>query len=115
MKGRPELGRYIIFADHSGVSTALFSVCRACSSHNARHTKARPGERISGPHDSHARRRVGLLAEGDDAKGAATVIVVAGGEEELVGIAIGTGALAELNSPNIVDLDYLSARVAEWA
>jgi hypothetical protein len=34
-----------------GVSTALFFVCRACSSHNARHTKARPRERISGPHD----------------------------------------------------------------
>ena len=56
-----------------------------------------------------------LLAQGDDAKGAAAVIVVAGGEEELVGIAIGAGALAELNSPNIVDLDYLPARVAEWA
>jgi hypothetical protein len=55
------------------------------------------------------------LAEGNDAEGATAVIVVAGGEEELVGIAIGSGALAELNGPNIVDLDYLSTRVAERA
>src|SRR5258708_7018454 len=56
-----------------------------------------------------------LLAEGDDAEGTATVVVVAGSEKELIGIAVGAShaTLAELNGPDIVDLDGLPVGVAE--
>ena len=56
-----------------------------------------------------------LLAESDDAEGTATVVVVAGGEKELIGIAVGAShaTLAELEGPDIVDLDGLAVRVAE--
>jgi hypothetical protein len=56
-----------------------------------------------------------LLAESDDAETAVTVVVVAGSEEELIGVAVHAAALAELNGPDIVDLDGLPARVAERA
>jgi hypothetical protein len=58
-----------------------------------------------------------LLAESDDAKGAATVVIVAGGEEELIVVAVRTSraALAELNGPDIVDLNGLAARVTKWS
>ena len=61
------------------------------------------------------REELALLAESDDAEGAATVVVVASGEEELIGIAVGAShaTLAELNGPDIVDLDGLPVRVAE--
>ena len=57
------------------------------------------------------------MADSDDAEGAATVVVVSGGKEELIGVAVRAShaALAELNGPNIVDLDGLPARVAERA
>jgi hypothetical protein len=54
-----------------------------------------------------------LLAESDDAESAVTVVVVAGSEKELIGVAVRAAALAELNAPDIVDLDGLPARVAE--
>src|SRR5260221_10409478 len=59
----------------------------------------------------------GLFSEGDDAEGSVTIIVVASGEEELVGIAVcaGRAALAELNRPDVVDLDGLPAGVAKRA
>ena len=49
-----------------------------------------------------AGKRIVLLAESDDTKCAASVIVVAGSEEELIGIAVGAShaALAELNRPD---------------
>jgi len=58
-----------------------------------------------------------LLAESNDAEGSATVVVVAGGEEELIGVAVRAShtVLAELNGPDIVDLDGLAAGIAERA
>src|SRR5579864_4442654 len=56
-----------------------------------------------------------LVAERDHAESAAAVIIVAGSEEQLVVIAIRAAALAELNRPNVVDLDCLALGVAERA
>ena len=60
-------------------------------------------------------RSFNLLAGSDDAEGPVTVVVVAGGEEELIRIAVGAShaTLAELNGPDIVDFDGFAARVAE--
>src|SRR3984957_3320132 len=54
-----------------------------------------------------------LLAEGDYAEGTVAVIVVAGGEEELIEVAVCAAALAELNGPDVVDLDGFAACVAQ--
>src|ERR1700681_2822382 len=56
-----------------------------------------------------------LPAEGDYAECAVAVIVVAGGEEELIGIAVRArrAALAELNGPDVVDLDGFAGCVAQ--
>jgi hypothetical protein len=79
----------------------------------------RPGRNnLSG---SHAFRlyheELALLAEGDDAEGPTTVVIVAGGEKELIGVAVGAShaALAELNGPDIVDFDGFPTSVAERA
>src|SRR5258708_23427243 len=59
----------------------------------------------------------GLFAERDYAESSVAVIVVASGEEKLIGIAVcaGRAALAELNGPDVVDLDSLPAGVAKRA
>lgn len=58
-----------------------------------------------------------LLTELDNAKCAVTVIVVARGEKQLIGISVGAGrtALTELNGPHIVNFNRLSARVTQRA
>src|SRR6266481_4636616 len=58
-----------------------------------------------------------LPAEGDYAECAVAVIVVAGGEEELIGIAVRArrAALTELNGPDVVDLDGFAGCVAQRA
>jgi len=57
---------------------------------------------------------IGLFAEGDYAECAVTIIIVACGEEELIGVAVRASgaALAELDGPDVVDLDRLAAGVA---
>src|SRR5713226_3218277 len=78
-----------------------------------------PGEKhLSGPNAFRfSHERLALVAESDDTECAATVVVVPGGEEELIGIAVPTSraALAELNSPDIVNLDRLPARITQRA
>jgi len=56
-------------------------------------------------------------AEGDDAERTAAVVVVAGSKEKLIWVAVhaSDASLAELNSPDVVDLDGLASRVAERA
>lgn len=39
----------------------------------------------------------------------------AGGEEELIGFAVGSGATSELNSPEFIDGDYFSICVFDCA
>jgi hypothetical protein len=55
----------------------------------------------------------GLVAERNHAERAVAVVVVAGGEEELIGVAVCAAALTELNGPNVVNLDGFAACVAE--
>src|SRR5712664_2224139 len=58
-----------------------------------------------------------LLAERDYAEGAVAIIVVSGGEKELIGITIRArnAALAELDGPDVVNLDGFAALVAQRA
>src|SRR6266481_7500375 len=58
-----------------------------------------------------------LPAEGDYTECAVAVIVVAGSEEELIGIAVRAcrAALAELNGPDVVDLDGFAGCIAQRA
>src|SRR5258708_14781625 len=58
-----------------------------------------------------------LPAEGDYTECAIAVIVVAGSEEELIGIAVRArrAALAELNAPDVVDLDGFAGCIPQRA
>ena len=56
-----------------------------------------------------------LRAESDNAECPVTVVVVTGSEKELISVAVGAPALAELNGPDIVNLNRYSTRVAERA
>src|SRR6267142_2369065 len=72
----------------------------------------------SGPtHPGFTRMYPALLAKRDYAKCAVAVIVVACCEEELIGIAVRArrAALAELNGPDVVDLDGFASCVAQRA
>jgi len=69
--------------------------------------KARPGTKTSV-----AGR---LLTGGDYAEDAVAVVVRASGEEELIARAVGAAVLAELNGPDVVDLDVLASGVPKRA
>src|ERR1700693_6229816 len=56
-----------------------------------------------------------LLVEGDYAEDAVAVVIGASREEELVVCTVGAAVVAELNAPEAVDFDGLSASIAEWA